>query len=67
MGAEGGWNQTMRKYVCDNCGKETEDRDEIKVLCWLDVEPPFETEEHGEYCSSCREKIEGKIKEGIKP
>ena len=54
-----------RKYVCDNCGKETDDKEEIKLLQYISVEPPFEAEEVADLCAECREKLDKCIGDGF--
>lgn len=53
-----------RKYVCDNCGKESENKDEFLTLAWLTVESN-EIEENGEFCTECQEKIRNFVSEGF--
>jgi DNA-directed RNA polymerase subunit RPC12/RpoP len=54
----------VRKYICDNCGKETVENDFI-LLVVLSHDRTEELDEIGEYCSDCKAKIEARIKEGV--
>lgn len=55
-----------RKYICDNCGDEFEDADEMTTLFFVELGDPTEIElEVGDYCEACTAKIHAKIKEGV--
>jgi len=53
----------VRKYICDNCGKEFESQEKLNDLLfrWNDGEEAF----LGEYCGECSDKIKARIKEGV--
>jgi len=55
----------VRLYVCENCGKQSDDQNDFKTLQWLSVEPPYEAEDDGEFCTKCKEKIKKFVKEGF--
>ncbi len=54
-----------RKYICDNCGKETEHADDMRQLQTVTVEFPFEAEDVCELCQECMEKLGKIIEEGF--